>query len=394
MSEVLDKEGPVALPLQLKDIMRKRIETGYYTSGRKIDSIRKIANEFNISSLTVQRALKLLETDDYVTSIPASGIFVNEKFWQEKKTIKIVLVFPEVAISRDILDPEVWGLNSELYRGLISGAQKYGAQVGFVHVDEDLKPLQMLRQIKRLKQQYDAAVFIGPQLLELQLKLAKEIQVFQYCDEAGKYPGIIEIFYDHNRAVETLVRHVCECSCRTAGVISYFEDLHEKDVIAGFRRRTAKFLNYCEQYGIEAKTDWEFDDTTKGELVEKLTDNPPDFIFCNQTYFVNDLYEKCAENNIRIGQDVMVAAIASGVTFMGLIPAMTYVRVPMFEVAQSIVKKACKIIRDGISVSELDHLLIEAPLIRGKSTSKKHTVPIKYNNLKRRKIISEKIKQS
>ena len=43
MPEVLDKESPVALPLQLKRILQQRIETAYYTPGRKIDSVRKIS---------------------------------------------------------------------------------------------------------------------------------------------------------------------------------------------------------------------------------------------------------------------------------------------------------------------------------------------------------------
>jgi len=372
MPEVLDKQGPVTLPLQLKNIMRKRIETGYYISGRKIDSIRKIANEFSISSLTVQRAIRLLETDEYVTSIPASGVFVNEKFANENKTVKIVLVFPEAAISKDILDPEGWGLNSEIYRGLMSGAQKYGAQIGFVHVDKNLEPLQMIRQAKQLKQ-YDTAVFSGNQLIELQLELAKKIQVFQFCDDPIQYPGIIGINYDHNDAIETIVKHAIECSCHTAGVVSYSESTHDYGTDVIFKKkRINKFLNSCEQNGIETnvKFNWEFDDMTmtKEKLSGRLIDSFPDFIFCNNTYFIKDLYEICAANKIRIGKDVKIAAIASGMTFMGLIPSITYVRVPMFELAQDIVKKACMIIRDKVSVSEFDDSLINAPLVKGKST--------------------------
>ena len=46
MADILDKESPVALPRQLKQILQQRIETAYYTPGRKIDSVRKISAEF------------------------------------------------------------------------------------------------------------------------------------------------------------------------------------------------------------------------------------------------------------------------------------------------------------------------------------------------------------
>lgn len=150
MADILDKESPVALPRQLKQILQQRIETAYYTPGRKIDSVRKISAEFKVSSLTVQRALKQLESDGFVVSVPASGIFVNDQFAKEKSPVKMAFVFPEAEISQKILPPENWALSSEIYRGLLSGAQKYGAQVDFIYVDKDMELLQMLRQVKRL----------------------------------------------------------------------------------------------------------------------------------------------------------------------------------------------------------------------------------------------------
>ncbi|MFA6714729.1 MAG: GntR family transcriptional regulator [Victivallales bacterium] len=366
MLETLDRETVVSLPSQLKDIIRKRIEAGYYTSGRKIDSVRKIAREFGVSSLTVQRALKLLEAEDYVTSVPASGVFVNDKPLGEIRTAKIVLVFPEATISKDILDPEIWGLSSEIYRGLLSGAKEYGAQISFVHVAENLEPLQEIIQLKQLKQ-YDAAVFSGVQLLDFQLKLAQEISVFQIGDEPVRHPEIIRIDYDRLAVMETLVRHARDCCCHTAGVISYYGK-NEKE--KHFKERAAEFLSFCKQYGIatDEKFNWEFDEATKGELSGKLNNCLPDFMFCNHAYFVTELYEKCAANHIRIGKDVKLAAIASGATFAGLIPSLTYVRVPMFELTQDIVKKACMLVRDEVPVSKLEHFLVKAPLVKGKST--------------------------
>ena len=61
MPEKLDKSSRIPLPQQLKAILRKRIETGHYKPGERIDAVRKLAEEFTVSSLTVQKACKLLE---------------------------------------------------------------------------------------------------------------------------------------------------------------------------------------------------------------------------------------------------------------------------------------------------------------------------------------------
>lgn len=366
MQDLLDKESPVTLPQQLKKILQQRVEGGHYTPGRKIDSVRKIAEEFQTSSLTVQKALKLLEADGFVVSVPGSGIFVNERFAQEEKRIKLVFVFPEVAISREILDPEGCSLSSEIYRGLLAGAQKYGAQVDFVYVDKDMELLQMLRQTKKLKK-YDAAVFTGHQLLELQRELGKEKPVFQFSSPDTPYPELIGVDYDREDAVRKLAQHAAACHCKTAGVITFLKN--EIPIDPQFQIRKERFLHHCRELGIH--TDPKFSPTIalyKGETVS-AGQEMPDVMFCNQTDYVLSFYEQCAERQIRIGQDVKVVALASGLTFQGLIPSLTHVRVPMFELARDIVRDACRLIREKIPVEKLGRCNIKAPLVVGKSTN-------------------------
>ena len=46
------------------------------------------------------------------------------------------------------------------------------------------------------------------------------------------------------------------------------------------------------------------------------------------------------ENNMIPGKDFQIMAIASGVTFMGLIPSLSYVRVPMYELGLQLLRTA------------------------------------------------------
>lgn len=377
MERVLDKTSPVALPVQLKRILQQRIESAYYAPGRRIDSVRKISAEFKVSSLTVQRALKSLESDGFVVSVPANGIFVNERFAQEKKAVKIAFVFPEAAISRDKLYLECWALDSEIYRGLLAGAQQYGAKVDFIYVDKDSAPLSLMQQERQLRK-FDAVVFVGAQLLELQLELARTMPVFQF---SGLFthaaPSLINVDYDQPAAVDSLTVHAAECGCRTAGVITAF-DLAGTDSAAGgqelhrdFRVRAAHFIDSCHRHGLETpeqfQLEYDFPDSIDA-LKNVLDKGHPDFLFCNHTYHVVDLYEACAAAGLRIGKDIRIAAIASGVTFQGLLPALTYVQVPMFELAVGVVREICRMTAENIPAAGFVFEKLKAPLVVGKST--------------------------
>lgn len=377
MESVLDKTMPVSLPVQLKRILQQRIESAYYAPGRKIDSVRKISAEFKVSSLTVQRALKALESDGFVVSVPANGIFVNERFAQEKKAVKIAFVFPEAAISRETLYQECWALDSEIYRGLLAGAQQYGAKVDFIHVDKDSAPLSLKQQRKQL-QKFDAVVFVGAQLLELQLELARNMPVFQF---SGLFthaaPSLINVDYDQPAAVESLAAHAAECGCRTAGVITAFDPAGtdspdgELELRRDFRVRAAHFIDSCRRHGMETpeqfQLEYDFPDDIDA-LKTVLDKGHPDFLFCNHTYHIVKLYEVCAAAGLRIGKDIRIAAIASGITFQGLLPALTYVQVPMFELAVGVVREVCRMTEENIPAGEIVFENMKAPLIVGKST--------------------------
>lgn len=377
MERVLDKTSPVALPVQLKRILQQRIESAYYAPGRKIDSVRKISAEFKVSSLTVQRALKSLESDGFVVSVPANGIFVNERFAQEKKAVKIAFVFPEAAISRDKLYLECWALDSEIYRGLLAGAQQYGAKVDFIYVDKDSAPLSLMQQERQLRK-FDAVVFVGAQLLELQLELALTMPVFQF---SGLFthaaPSLINVDYDQPAAVESLVAHAAECGCRTAGFITALDKQEtdtaggEQDLYHDFRVRSAYFIECCRRHGLEVPEQFqlEYDSLDSVDVLKDvLLKGHPDFLFCNHTYHMVKLYEACAAAGLRIGKDIRIAAIASGVTFQGLLPSLTYVQVPVFDLAVGVVREVCRMTAENIPAAGFVFEKLKAPLVVGKST--------------------------
>jgi len=73
----------IALYRQIADILRHRIENGFWKDQQLLPTMEKLATEFNVSLITVRQAIRLLVNDGLLTSRQGKGTFVtfavNEK---------------------------------------------------------------------------------------------------------------------------------------------------------------------------------------------------------------------------------------------------------------------------------------------------------------------------
>ena len=134
--------------------------------------------------------------------------------------------------------------------------------------------------------------------------------------------------------------------------------------------RAVKFRDLCSNIGchaenIIAQTLDPKDNTTLKSL---LKENKDAFIFCNNAYLVRNIYVAAMQNGQIPGRDFSIAAIASGVTFTGLIPSLTYVRVPLFELGLQVIRTACAIYQSGMKM-KMDMEVILPELIINESST-------------------------
>ena len=113
--------------------------------------------------------------------------------------------------------------------------------------------------------------------------------------------------------------------------------------------RHSCFVSLCRRNGIGpdrlfAQT---LDENDLYQLPEILKRIRGSFIFCNNAYLVRDIFVAARKNGMTPGKDFQITAIASGVTFTGLIPALTYVRVPMYEIGYRLIESISDMQRDG-----------------------------------------------
>ncbi|QXM07116.1 GntR family transcriptional regulator [Crassaminicella indica] len=74
----LDDNSPIPLYYQLENIIRKRIEEGIYKVDVKIPSERKLSEEFNLSRMTISKAINNLVEEGILYRKRGQGTFVSK----------------------------------------------------------------------------------------------------------------------------------------------------------------------------------------------------------------------------------------------------------------------------------------------------------------------------
>jgi len=80
------------------DALRRQVVEGNLPAGGKIPSLRALAKEFNVSTMTVNQALRMLQQDGLLSYIPAVGAFVREPARSAAATAHMTIAFVTIEI--------------------------------------------------------------------------------------------------------------------------------------------------------------------------------------------------------------------------------------------------------------------------------------------------------
>ena len=352
MEDFLDREVSCSLPEQIAGIIRQRIQSGVYSPGRKIDSIRKLSAALEVSTVTVSRALEILEKAETVFRLPGKGVFVSEKLKSKERPLTACFAFPKQDVG-DIRDSEGKALTNEFYRGLMQGAMEENIKLQFSYFVSEPTPEEFLRQLKEIEN-YDFIIFAGLQFRQLMEKTALKIPTF--CVKGTNmesFPAGVHVSdYDRPDARKKLFQLFLDSNCRSAAALTSGVKISE---------RATDFLHRVAEAGKITPDDgnwtfpafsWDFDyDAALIRLKKYLTREKPDFIFCNSATLLSLVYEAAYSLKLEIGQDIMVTGIASGLTVETLFPRYTYLKIPRYEQGVDVMRAASDCIRLNIPVN-------------------------------------------
>lgn len=151
------QKSNVSRYIQLASLFRRRIETGEWDVGTKIPTVKELAEQCGVATMTIRQALDLIEEEGLIERYRAKGTFVIERpkrdLWCEVKTDWSGLLIARDDATIEILGDERGvtlprresdiGRPAPLYRHLRRRHSRAGVpfMMGDVFVDERLAPL-------------------------------------------------------------------------------------------------------------------------------------------------------------------------------------------------------------------------------------------------------------
>ncbi len=373
MIKTVDKTQTTSLVQQVGHGLISAIRGGTFKPGARLPGERMLAKQFGTSRGTIIEALNLLERQNYIERLPTKGTFVSEDINHELKMVRIIFPFPEPEISLDALSTmEMWGASSEVYRGIIAEAGLNNAEIVFQHFEETDNKLAIARQMRRIND-FDGAIFLGAQLRPL-MKVANAagktcVSIVQRPLLTHGIPEFSTIVNNLNPTINKLFEHLKQRNYKRLHILGKVETPLNELSIENNRIKTGEMIKAARRVGIDAsdKLIYRTAEPTVAwfeQLVIELGLNPKDgseLFYCMDTGFVSLLYQYASANNIKIGADIGVYGLASGVTFHNLFPPLTYIKVPHHEMG----RRACRMLINEIEHGrqEFEHEAVQAELI-------------------------------
>jgi DNA-binding LacI/PurR family transcriptional regulator len=356
MNAVFDNK--VSLYVQVKNGIIKRIRTGEMPPNSKVPSERDLARRYNISRGTAKQALQELEAESYIERIPAKGSFVRDITNEPRRLFNILFPFPEVAISRDVLDYAGFAADMEMYRGMMSSCDKYGARITFQHIPEISSRDELRTQVRGISD-FDGAVFFGHQLADLRSELRKHgIPCVTICDGDKRIAGTT-VEYNRNEIVAESANHIADAGVQSVGM---------------FASEAGKSLvkeNICasifEERGVEFQSKWilkiENDEEKAYRIMKKLLPEDaaelPDLFYAVSQVYSFAFLRLAVERGWRVPEDVGIFGYANNTDLRPTTPMLSHVRVPYFEMG----REACRVLTEGLR----GEFIVPARIVEGET---------------------------
>lgn len=109
-------DGNRSIYSQLIEVILRRIVTGVYPAGSRLDSVRDLASEAGVNPNTMQRALMELERTGMITTQRTSGKFVTEN---QEMIDDVKKEMANKAVARLLTEMEKLGLEKDDVIGII-----------------------------------------------------------------------------------------------------------------------------------------------------------------------------------------------------------------------------------------------------------------------------------
>ncbi len=347
------------------------IRKGILPVGKRLPGDRVLAERFGTSRGTIIEALKLLMEQNYLQRVSHSGTFVTYDGSKEKKTLRLLLPFPEKSISVEAVHSlENWWISSEIQRGIVDECMLQGAEMTFQHFSEAEDEITLSSYI-RTSARFDGAIFIGWQLgrlCERMVAHSKRCVQINLPDPLNNRQGCA-ISYDLKYSMEILLDYLLkQCQYRRLVFINESDEFPvvqtyvraKHDAISAYLKE--KYPNVEFAFCVIDESNEE----RAGAVLRQYY--APDTCLVNlYTVMMPLIYRMVQQEGLTIGSDVGIVGSGSGIVFTNLNPAATYLHIDFYDLGRNSCRLICESVHDNGTMPDYVELR-NSKLIKGEST--------------------------
>jgi DNA-binding LacI/PurR family transcriptional regulator len=303
-----------------RDILSRR-----YPPGRKFPSEAALVNRFNVSRITVARAVHDLEERGLVERFAGSGTYVRNPVEEPRKGLLFGLIIPELGTT-EIFEP--------ICQGIAGDPAAAGHALLWPHADgySSSREQQALQLCEQCIERQVSGVFLAP--IEMTPRAA---EINRQVAATLKKAGIPTIFLDrrpedlrgdlvginNQRAGSLAAEHLRKCGARNIGFIAY------RGQASSVLGRIAGYREALQQAGHVFHV-------SSGESLSLPREAEAcDAFVCANDRIAGHLMLSLLEKGVRIPADVRIVGI-DDVSYAALLPVpLTTVRQPCREIGEA-----------------------------------------------------------
>ncbi|UCD29269.1 MAG: GntR family transcriptional regulator [Planctomycetota bacterium] len=383
MSDYQDNANSRTIPQSTKlhrhvaQTLRQRLISGEMAGGAKLPSLREMAEEFGVSTMTIRQAIGVLEKEGHLYRVSAAGTYVRPTTQEKKPTVQMV-AFIAVHLGSPF--------EMEIARSVEKACQQKGwaIQIFDAHSDVELETSNILRLTKSNSHGAIILHTCDPKNVQILYELKKSGFPFVLVD---RYPSginidIVESNHEHGAYLAT--KYLLEkghsqilmltpppfISSVEARIHGYERALSEAGMVM---KPDGKVLVDLKQQitGVREKRSWFGGYAAILPVLKKQ--KKPLAIFTSDAYTGWGVYQACRELDLGIPEDVSVVCFDDTDVSRALVPPMTAIAQRTDQIGYRAVELLEKRLEHTDSkadyINEFTHSVIDVELIERQSVA-------------------------
>ncbi|UCD28988.1 MAG: GntR family transcriptional regulator [Planctomycetota bacterium] len=367
-----EMSGKRPLYRSVADALREQLVKGRLSPGSKLPTVRSLAKQFNVSVITINKALKALENEGRLTCIPAVGAFAKTTPGDLATNI-----FPSISFfTIEIGNPFTYRIAA----GIEKACHKKGLTLKIHSARYDPKiEKHYLSQYERLGSK---GAIILPVAVDSNLEALFNLKIRNYpfilLDRPIRGLYVDVVISDHEKGAYLATQHLLQHGHRRVFMLTYTPGLlYSVDArLRGYERALI-------DHGIKSRPEWKIIMSTRAEALStpdvdpwhiwydliypvlKNMDEPTAFFALNVAT-TRILLEVCRDLNLRIPQDVSIISFDDDDLMQAYNPPITVIAQQTDEIGQTAVELLERRIQSG-NTCEPQQMVIDVDLIERKS---------------------------